>query len=243
MQQAGALVLLGLLVLLAANAAEAAKHKFKEGDKITLWANKGGSCPAATLATLGLPSCGSHRHLSYGHAAAVGPFSSPTETYQYYDLPFCAPTEKDNKLLSLGEVSPEMALPSKIFALSFFLCCRHPALLIFVSLVQVVDGNRMVATEYNLSFKTNKDRTELCNKKLTAAEVEKFRKAIKSDYYFQFVYDDLPIWGYIGKLEASKGECNLKRAVTTFSSVLETPPPAAAELPGPSPYLCLHCLP
>jgi transmembrane 9 superfamily protein 1 len=36
---------------------------------------------------------------------AVGPFSNPSETYQYYDLPFCAPPEKDNKLLTLGEVS------------------------------------------------------------------------------------------------------------------------------------------
>lgn len=37
-------------------------------------------------------------------ACAVGPFSNPSETYQYYDLPFCAPPEKDNKLLTLGEV-------------------------------------------------------------------------------------------------------------------------------------------
>lgn len=35
---------------------------------------------------------------------AVGPFSSPSETYQYYDLPFCQPDSKDNKLLTLGEV-------------------------------------------------------------------------------------------------------------------------------------------
>ena len=36
---------------------------------------------------------------------AVGPFSSPTETYQYFDLPFCQPKTKDNKPLTLGEVS------------------------------------------------------------------------------------------------------------------------------------------
>eukprot|EP00887_Chlorella_sp_A99_P003316 scaffold26.g3316.t1 len=121
--------------------ASAAKHTWKKGDRPTLWANK------------------------------VGPFSSPSETYQYYDLPFCQPEEKDSKLLTLGEV---------------------------------VDGNRMVATQYDLSFATSRDKTVLCSKKLTKEEVEKFRKAIKKDYYFQFFYDDLPIWGYVGKVEATK---------------------------------------
>ena len=26
-------------------------------------------------------------------------------------------------------------------------------------------------------------------------------QAVREDYYFQMVYDDLPIWGFIGKLE------------------------------------------
>ena len=26
-------------------------------------------------------------------------------------------------------------------------------------------------------------------------------QAVKEDYYFQMFYDDLPIWGFIGKLE------------------------------------------
>jgi Endomembrane protein 70 len=28
-----------------------------------------------------------------------------------------------------------------------------------------------------------------------------FPQAVKEDYYFQMFYDDLPIWGFIGKLE------------------------------------------
>lgn len=31
-------------------------------------------------------------------------------------------------------------------------------------------------------------------------------QAIQNDYYFQFFYDDLPIWGYVGKVERVKGE-------------------------------------
>ncbi|GAB4814909.1 hypothetical protein N2152v2_001955 [Parachlorella kessleri] len=103
----------------------------------------------------------------------VGPFSNPSETYQYYDLPFCAPPEKDSKLLTLGEV---------------------------------VDGNRMVATQYDLSFRVDRDRSLLCKKTLAKDELKEFQDAIKDDYYFQFFYDDLPIWGYVGKVERVKGE-------------------------------------
>lgn len=69
--------------------------------------------------------------------------------------------------------------------------------------MQVVDGNRMVATQYDLSFRADKERSTLCQKRLTGDDLTSFRKAISKDYYFQFVYDDLPIWGYVGKVEGS----------------------------------------
>ena len=37
-------------------------------------------------------------------------------------------------------------------------------------------------------------------------------QAVKEDYYFQMFYDDLPIWGFVGKFEK-----------------VERPPPAATE--------------
>lgn len=40
-----------------------------------------------------------------------------------------------------------------------------------------------------------------CKKTLTKEEVAKFRSAVKKDYYFQMYYDDLPIWGFIGKVD------------------------------------------
>jgi len=36
---------------------------------------------------------------------------------------------------------------------------------------------------------------------LTKEDLEKFREAVKKDYYFQMYYDDLPIWGFIGKAD------------------------------------------
>lgn len=58
----------------------------------------------------------------------------------------------------------------------------------------------MVSTLYDLSFRVDYDNEPLCMKELKAKDLEKFRKAVKEDYYFQMYYDDLPIWGFIGKV-------------------------------------------
>jgi transmembrane 9 superfamily member 1 len=34
----------------------------------------------------------------------VGPYSNPSETYQYYELPFCKPMHVEQRANSLGEV-------------------------------------------------------------------------------------------------------------------------------------------
>ncbi|WMV13380.1 hypothetical protein MTR67_006765 [Solanum verrucosum] len=41
----------------------------------------------------------------------------------------------------------------------------------------------------------------LCRKKLTKDEVAQFRRAVVKDYYFKMYYDELPVWGLIGRVE------------------------------------------
>lgn len=41
----------------------------------------------------------------------------------------------------------------------------------------------------------------LCEKKLKGAEVSLFRDAVRNDFYFQMYCDDLPVWGFIGKID------------------------------------------
>ncbi|XP_016442168.2 transmembrane 9 superfamily member 3-like isoform X1 [Nicotiana tabacum] len=53
---------------------DASTHQYKSGEKVPLYANK------------------------------VGPFFNPSETYSYYDLPFCRPDNLEKKKESLGEV-------------------------------------------------------------------------------------------------------------------------------------------
>lgn len=69
------------------------------------------------------------------------------------------------------------------------------------ALGEVLNGDRLVSAPYKLDFLTDKDSEEICKKKLTKEEVAKFRSAVTKDYYFQMYYDDLPIWGFLGKVD------------------------------------------
>ncbi|XP_022638975.1 transmembrane 9 superfamily member 2 isoform X2 [Vigna radiata var. radiata] len=113
-------------------------HRYKEGDPVPLYANK------------------------------VGPFHNPSETYRYFDLPFCVTGKEKEKTEALGEV---------------------------------LNGDRLVSTPYELNFRTEKDAKLVCSRKLTKEQVAQFREAVKKDYYFQMYYDDLPIWGFIGTVD------------------------------------------
>lgn len=69
------------------------------------------------------------------------------------------------------------------------------------ALGEVLNGDRLVSAPYKLDFRTEKDSEVACKKKLTNEDIAQFRNAVKKDYYFQMYYDDLPIWGFIGKVE------------------------------------------
>jgi hypothetical protein len=144
--------LLAVILCILLTDAYAGKHKFQQGEKIILWANK------------------------------VGPFESPTETYQYFDLPFCQPKTKDNKPLTLGEV---------------------------------VDGNRIVATQYDIAFRQDTSVTTLCKRQLSSDDLAAFRKAVSKNYYFQFLFDDLPAWGYVGKVVSDESSSKSKLLLFT----------------------------
>ncbi|KAL2531164.1 Transmembrane 9 superfamily member 2 [Abeliophyllum distichum] len=69
------------------------------------------------------------------------------------------------------------------------------------ALGEVLNGDRLVSAPYKLDFLQDKDSEIVCKKKLTKEEAAQFRKAVAKDYYFQMYYDDLPIWGFLGKVE------------------------------------------
>ena len=69
------------------------------------------------------------------------------------------------------------------------------------ALGEVLNGDRLVSAPYTLKFREDKLSTSVCRHKLSKEDVARFRSAIAKDYYFQMYYDDLPIWGFIGKVD------------------------------------------
>ncbi|XP_014504041.1 transmembrane 9 superfamily member 2 [Vigna radiata var. radiata] len=118
---------------------DASDHRYKKGDSVPFYANK------------------------------VGPFHNPSETYRYFDLPFCSPDKVKEKKEDLGEV---------------------------------LNGDRLVVAPYELDFQIDREPQSICKKRLTVNEVAKFRHAVLKDYFYQMYYDDLPIWGFLGKFDS-----------------------------------------
>ncbi|KAK9127770.1 hypothetical protein Syun_016567 [Stephania yunnanensis] len=69
------------------------------------------------------------------------------------------------------------------------------------SLWKVLNNDRLANSRYELKFRVDKNMELLCFKILTKEEVIKFRHAVRNDFYFQMLYDNLPLWGNIGKVE------------------------------------------
>jgi hypothetical protein len=97
----------------------------------------------------------------------LGPYSNPTETYEYYSLPFCRPEKMHHKHSSLGED---------------------------------LSGDHKYNARYKVHFKVPIHYSELCDAHLTEQEVQDFKLAIEKLYYFEMLYDDLPIRGFVGTM-------------------------------------------
>ncbi|XVF19714.1 hypothetical protein REPUB_Repub11eG0134700 [Reevesia pubescens] len=132
------LILLLLTNLRSISSSSPQNHRYNVGDHVPLFVNK------------------------------VGPLNNPSETYEYYELPFCRPDPVVQKKESLGEV---------------------------------LSGDRLSSALYKLNFRESKIVEALCHKKLEGDDVAKFRDAVINDFYFQMYYDDLPFWGFVGKIE------------------------------------------
>ncbi|KAB1227197.1 putative phagocytic receptor 1b [Morella rubra] len=141
-------------------------HRYNVGDAVPLFANK------------------------------VGPLNNPSETYYYYDLPFCRP---------VGVILPS----DKQYDLSFM---GDPVIRKKESFGEVLNGDRLSNALYELKFREHKTGETLCKKKLKVSEVAKFRDAVIDDFYFQMYFDDLPLWGFIGRVEEEGEILGEKRA-------------------------------
>jgi len=99
----------------------------------------------------------------------IGPYSNPTESYEYYSLPFCQPDNIEHKHASIGDD---------------------------------LSGDHKVSSLYDIRFRVPIHWTSLCGKHpLSVKDIKSFQKAIDKYYYFEMLYDDLPLRGFIGTVD------------------------------------------
>ena len=70
-------------------------------------------------------------------------------------------------------------------------------------------GNELVKSNlHHFKFLEDIPRTSYCEQALSKNDIEKLQYAISNNYWFEFFMDDLPIWGFIGKVSDS-GEVSI----------------------------------
>lgn len=57
-----------------------------------------------------------------------------------------------------------------------------------------------VATPYEITFLDPVPWRALCEEYLEAEDLKELKMAIEDDYFFEFFFDDLPMWGYVGEV-------------------------------------------
>ena len=60
-----------------------------------------------------------------------------------------------------------------------------------LTLGEVLDGDRMAYSLYNIKFLKNEKAKTLCSVTLGSHEIEQLKEAIRELYYFEFSIDDL----------------------------------------------------
>lgn len=71
-----------------------------------------------------------------------------------------------------------------------------------LTLGEVLDGDRMAYSLYNVEFKKDKTDEQLCEPiEMKEKELDDLREAVEELYYFEMVVDDLPMRSFIGRFE------------------------------------------
>ena len=120
------------------------------------------------------------------------PFNNPTETYRYYSLPFCqshATQEEEDTAAEEENIKLDVirGLEKREAAV------RHRQ-----RLGESIVGDRRETSPYEITFQDSVDWRLLCKTTLDTPALEKLKKAIQNNYFFEMFVEDLPMWGYVG---------------------------------------------
>ena len=115
----------------------------------------------------------------------VGPYNNPQETYNYHELPFCRATTATG------------AKPTHKWG----------------GLGEILQGNELIDSDVEFKFRVDQPKTTLCVDVLTQQSARIFKRAVRKHYWYEFVMDDLPIWGFVGEnVEGAAEDADLSSA-------------------------------
>ncbi|CAG8647962.1 4334_t:CDS:10, partial [Cetraspora pellucida] len=130
----------------------------------------------------------------------VGPKSNRQETYEYFQLPYCQGDHvSEHHHETLGE-----ALLGKHGIGEFW--NWHEVFGLFKNNIFALHEKYSEALLY---FLVKVENVTICDKGLTAKDVNLFRYAVSNNYWYQLFLDELPVWGFVGELDANTGDAFL----------------------------------
>lgn len=117
-------------------------------------------------------------------------------------------SEKDHRyqqgetvILYVNKVGPYHNPQETYLYYSLPVCAPREIVHRTLSLGELLDGDRMIKSTYQIRFRENAEKQTLCELKLSVNEVEKLHQAVEELYYFEFVLEDIPIRGFVGYME------------------------------------------
>lgn len=127
----------------------------------------------------------------------VGPYANPQEAYHYYSLPYCAP--ENEKTSSTSEKKKSESLFNELRS---------------NSIGEYLGGHTLRHSGHDVKFAPQQNTfSEKCTTKkpLSKADAEKFALAARDTWVYQMYLDDLPIWGVVGEMVASKDNTEVQK--------------------------------
>ncbi|CAF1000755.1 unnamed protein product [Rotaria magnacalcarata] len=110
-------------------------------------------------------------------------------------------SDKDNVIVYVNKVGP-YSNPQETYHYYSLPVCRPPKIVSKdLTLGEVLSGDRMAHSLYDVKFNEEINNKQLCSLTLNSDELNSLRVAIEEFYYFEFVIDDIPLRGFVGQVE------------------------------------------
>jgi hypothetical protein len=91
-----------------------------------------------------------------------------------------------------------------------------------LTLGEVLDGDRMAYSLYDIRFKKSEAKKTLCQVTLETEDIEKLKQAIRELYYFEFNIDNLRKFHYLKfRLNSTRISSEVKSAKRSFASKIK----------------------